>query len=903
MEKNKTNTKIRKNILLIFVIALVISITSSGIIVFANWISSSKVITEQLATDINENIHNKVYDFMQAPYNVNEINHKIIENNMLDLSDDKQRNKFFVGVVEMQKQEIYSFSYGTVTGEYYGAHRNEEGEIEIIICSEETDWNAGYYSINEDGTPGELVFQVGKFDPRTRAWYIAAVQNEGAVYSPIYKHFVKNDLAVSAAWPVYDEHHELKGVMGVHLLLSDISKYLKDAVSKYNGMAIIIEKDSHYLIANSLEIADFNILPDETLIRYTPEDLDNEGIQKSYEHYKEQETFEKVYKGKSGNYFVDTKEITLEGINWIVMTAIPESIFMKDVTNSMFWSAFAAIISLIFLLLIYNFFMKRYLQPVKDLLQISGEMSAGDLRKRIKIVKHNEIGLISQIFNDVADKMESLIDNLDDTVQQRTEELQKTYAKLAENKGDLQLILDSAAEAIYGIDLQGNCTFCNKSCLKMLGYNYQTELLGKNMHWLIHHSHKDKTPMPIEECKIYNIYHNQEGSHVDDEVFWRADGTCFDAEYYSYPQIKNEIIVGIVVTFTDISKRKQKEAKIEYLSYYDALTGFQNRSYFEKNRIIFDKPENLPLSVIFADINGLKMTNDIFGHAAGDELIKESAKILKKVCRQDDLIARIGGDEFVILLPKTTKEEVSKVLARIDSEFETARVEVIKCSISAGAATKTSSLQPLDEVMGNAENAMYKDKTLNRKNVNKDIIDTIVDNLHLRNLDEKRHSIDVSNLCVKVGLAMKLPENEISKLKRAAYLHDIGKIVLDEGILRKDYFTEEEKEKIKQHSAVGYRILNLFDDTLDLAEYIYGHHERWDGSGYPRGLKKEQIPLISRIIQSVETYDRVLHRGELPLEERKIIARNVINAGGGTQFDPKVAAVLVQVIDEENKGD
>ncbi|HBN84391.1 MAG TPA: sensor domain-containing diguanylate cyclase, partial [Clostridiales bacterium] len=113
--------------------------------------------------------------------------------------------------------------------------------------------------------------------------------------------------------------------------------------------------------------------------------------------------------------------------------------------------------------------------------------------------------------------------------------------------------------------------------------------------------------------------------------------------------------------------------------------------------------------------------------------------------------------------------------------------------------------------------------------------------------------------------------------------------------------SDEELEKMQQHSAVGYRILSLFDDTLDLAEYVYGQHERWDGAGYPRGLKGEQIPLISRIIAAVETYDRVLNRGELPLKERKPAALDVIKNGAGTHFDPKIANILVQMIEKSEE--
>jgi diguanylate cyclase (GGDEF)-like protein/PAS domain S-box-containing protein/putative nucleotidyltransferase with HDIG domain len=344
-----------------------------------------------------------------------------------------------------------------------------------------------------------------------------------------------------------------------------------------------------------------------------------------------------------------------------------------------------------------------------------------------------------------------------------------------------------------------------------------------------------------------------------------------------------------------------EEAEIQYLNCYDTLAGLHNRKCFEDNRAKIDNPDNLPLSVIFADINGLKMTNDIFGHRAGDELIKKSSEILLQVCRQNDVVARVGGDEFIILLPNTTKENAEKILARIKSGFADARVEAIKSSIALGLDTKRSPDQLLDEIMANAENAMYMDKTMNRKSINKEIIGTIIETLHTRNPKEKQHSVDVSELCSKLGTALHLPDTEVSKLSRAGYLHDIGKIVLDEAVLNKETLSADEREKMQQHSVVGYRILNLFDDTLDLAEYVYGHHERWDGKGYPRGLKGEQIPLLSRIIAVTETYDRVLNRGDFPLKDRKQAALDVIKNGSGTQFDPQIAELFVQIIEKSEE--
>ncbi|MFA6332551.1 MAG: PAS domain S-box protein [Methanoregula sp.] len=121
------------------------------------------------------------------------------------------------------------------------------------------------------------------------------------------------------------------------------------------------------------------------------------------------------------------------------------------------------------------------------------------------------------------------------------------------------LLLNSAAEAIYGLDMNGNCTFCNDACLRLLGYHHQDELLGKNMHVQIHSKHADGAPFPVEDCRIFQAFQRGKGTHADDEVFWRADGTSFPAEYWSYPQRYKGEIVGSVVTFLDITTRKHTE--------------------------------------------------------------------------------------------------------------------------------------------------------------------------------------------------------------------------------------------------------------------------------------------------------------------------------------------------------
>lgn len=467
--------------------------------------------------------------------------------------------------------------------------------------------------------------------------------------------------------------------------------------------------------------------------------------------------------------------------------------------------------------------------------------------------------------------------------------------ELIENKDQLRLILDSTAEAIYGVDINDTCTFCNMSCLKMLGYTQQEELLGKNIHQMIHHTKKSGMPFSVDACKIHRSYREGIGTYADDEIFWRADGTHFDVEYHSYPQFKNGKVVGAVVTFMDNTEKRMREEQIKFLSSRDPLTGLLNRRSFEDWLKKIDSPRYFPISIIFGDVNGLKLTNDVFGHTAGDNLIKKSANVLEKVCRNNDIIARVGGDEFVIILPQTKPKEAENMIDKMKEELAKEQVIATKCSMSLGYHTKSDNSQSIEQTMENAENEMYKSKTMNRKSIDSDMINTIIASLYARSPREELHSINVGMLCQSLGEAMHLPDTEVKKLKDAGFLHDIGKIVLSDGIINNENYTEKEKKEMEQHPILGYRILNLFTNTLDLAEGVYCHHENWDGTGFPKGLKGNEIPKLSRIISVAGSYDILTNHfnihslsKETALKEMKHLA--------GKKLDPEITEVFIKMM-------
>lgn len=885
-----------------FIILLLVLTCVIGSILCSSWRGSINKTMSGLSDHINQDTTENIGAFLQAADNMNEVNGKLIENGVVNMADEEARNRFFVNVLsscDMSScgEYVYSFSYATVNGEYYGARRNENGILEIIKNDVGTGGESWYYSVNSGLTVGALAVNAGKFDPRTRDWYKAAADSGKPSFSPVYKHFVMDDLTVSTARPVYDGNGELRGVLQVSMLLSDIRDELDKIVDCYAGSAFIVEKNTGYLIANSVGAKNFTVSADGTVERTTLNRWDASPIQEAYRQYCVSSNTAFAIKGENARQFIKIREYARTGLDWLVISAVPEGLLTDTLNRNIFITVILVLISILLSCGVYLVITRKLLKPTYRLLEAAGRFSTGDLSQRVAVTRHDEIGRISEAFNLVADKMQLMVNGLEDTVASRTEELHRVNSVLKESQEQLSLILDSTAEAIYGTDLGGICTFCNESCLKMLGYANKHELIGKDMHLLIHHSRKDGTHYPEKECPIMGAILLGKGVHSSDDVLWRNDGTCFDAEYRALPQLRDGEIVDSVLTFIDITVRKKAEEQIRYLSCHDAMTGLKNRGCFERCIKEQDRDANLPISILFIDLNGLKMVNDTFGHAAGDELILKAAEILKRNCQEGDIVARVGGDEFTVLLPQTLPEEAKVIAERLKTEFSREKVHVITCSMALGIDTKFKSYQRIEQTLENAENEMYNEKALSHQAFGKEAIDSIMSALHQKSPREKKHSEEVGRLCGELGAAMGAPEPEIRKLREAGFLHDIGKIALPDRIIDKNPETlaEAEKEMLRQHPVVGYRILNLSEESLDLADGVYGHHERWDGQGYPRGLKGEEIPLIARIIAITEAYERIRNNGSYTVESKEVALRE-IQRGTGTKFDSRVADLFANMI-------
>ncbi len=311
----------------------------------------------------------------------------------------------------------------------------------------------------------------------------------------------------------------------------------------------------------------------------------------------------------------------------------------------------------------------------------------------------------------------------------------------------------------------------------------------------------------------------------------------------------------------ELAARQAKEAEINYLSYHDQLTGLYNRTYFAQIITELNEPGHLPLSLIIGDLNGLKLTNDVFGHAAGDRLLQNAARVLQKSCRKEDLVIRYGGDEFIMILPGLAAAGAAQIGQRILKSCQESRQELVPTSISLGWATKSSAETSYPAIIKQAEEMMYRNKLAESKLVRQAIIARLESHLYAKGIVTADYIHRLTRLADLLGQEMDLSVEEKEKLRLLVRLHDIGKVTVDAAILAKQgQLTETEERQLRKHVEAGYRIAESSQLFTGISDYILAHHERWDGQGYPQGLQDEKIPLPAQILVLIRYYDMLLNQ-------------------------------------------
>ncbi len=351
---------------------------------------------------------------------------------------------------------------------------------------------------------------------------------------------------------------------------------------------------------------------------------------------------------------------------------------------------------------------------------------------------------------------------------------------------------------------------------------------------------------------------------------------------------------------TDITKEKTLKTTIEHLSYHDKLTGLYNRRYYEEQLPLFTTKKYMPLSVLICDLNALKLANDAFGHDVGDQVIKAAADVLLKHQPPKSVIARTGGDEFVVLLPNTPYSDAITIMDKMKKASLNKEISHMYLSMSFGLATLESRDESFNMIYRRAENKLYAYKLKEGDTVRRNILDAIVKKVFTKYPVEKTHAEQVSAFAVKLGKKAGINEQGLDTLKQIAFYHDIGKIGVDEDIISKpSALSDMERLDMDRHPEIGYRLLISLPDKAHLAEHVLNHHENIDGSGYPRRLTGERISKYSKIIRICESYDTMIHDQIYQKAMSKEAAIKNLKAGIGTFYDETLTQLFIEMVGED----
>lgn len=447
--------------------------------------------------------------------------------------------------------------------------------------------------------------------------------------------------------------------------------------------------------------------------------------------------------------------------------------------------------------------------------------------------------------------------------------------------------MEATVEGIAILNKKEEYTYLNEAHAKIYGYESSMEIIGKS--WNILYDSDE-----LQRFKNDIMPQLMDKSHWQGEAIgMKKDGSKF----FQYISLTVLAEGGLICIVRDNTERKNKEAEILHLSYHDKLTGIYNRRFFEEEIKRLDTNRQLPLSVLMGDLNGLKIINDTFGHNEGDRLLKETAGLLKKICRSDDILARWGGDEFIILLPKTSISKSEEIVMRIKKVCASLTIQKMPLSLAIGIASKIELQQDVDKIILEAEDNMYKNKLAQKESSSSSIISALEQTLYEKSSETMEHAFRIKDNAIKLGKSIKLHPHQLDELSLLSSLHDIGKVAIPETILLKEgRLTEKEWAAIKRHPGIGFNIAQSSPQINHIAKFILACHENWDGSGYPRGLSGEAIPIVSRIIFIADAYDAMTNDRVYKKSISRDDAVKELKRCSGTQFDPDLVEKFIEII-------
>lgn len=728
-------------------------------------------------------------------------------------------------------------------------HQHHENISSIYFGSKD---NVMYISSQFTPPPG--------FDLRTRIWYQMAVEKGDVIVTPVFMNATEDYLITTIAKPVY-VNGELLGVIGIDVKINTIDVHIKSRVVGETGYVLLIDSN-HKVLTSPAHWGMSEPLVDAQNVGINQENLEENKVLLN----------QKIH---TDNVALILTDVVLDYYTLVVV--MPNSEYYR--TQYQFANLSVVVFVLINIVGIFFILFNRtfVIDPLRKL-----DRDIAD----IDIKNHKGFRIPYQSKDRFLDVKKTLNNTLDAAEEYFNESRIATNKLHLENQR-FKLLIDSTQDFIIQINTELHIVSAYGRGLTKLQLN-ETDLIGKTMNEVFSKqsvTHDDNIDVALKG--IHKLYDWEFTYDKQTFVYETSVSPIYD---------QNETIIGVVSISRDITETKKKQDEIKYINQHDYLTNLYNRRAFHEKLDEESDKKSYPMTIMMLDLNGLKIINDAFGHLKGDETLVKVSEVLNRHLSKH-FVARIGGDEFAAIITNESKEDCEALAETIITDVSKLKIENVQLSISIGLETITEKVNDFNDVIKSAENNMYRHKVTESMSVRNNAIKAIHKTLTEKHKDERMHSEKVSQLCYVFGLALGLNVDSLKELKLAGMYHDIGKIAIPDAILNKpSKLTYEEFEVMKSHTELGYNILRAADGYSKLAEYALSHHERWDGKGYPRGLKGEEIPLFARMINLADSYDAMTSVRAYKAKMSKDDTVKEIIKHAGHQFDPQLARVFVEKV-------
>jgi len=720
-------------------------------------------------------------------------------------------------------------------------------------------------------------------DFRLRPWYVQAVQAGKLIMTEVFLNSTGDDYIVSMAVPVYGARGELLGVVSGDISLATIISFVEQ--SKVTPQSHLFLSAGSDLVAYTQPSDYFS--PEEALGVY-------EWLVAAFPDLNREPSLTRL-RGYGG-YFA---RWPVPGTSWVFSAFVPGADLAVD-TSMLRKVIYGLLASLLAMAALFVYMQQRYV--VRPIVQLAEGISRIDVENapafRLSASDNHATAQVVSILNDLLGRVDSYLHHkraselgqreLNASLETAMQRAKEHHAEISRQQEYWRALFANSQDAIVLLDEQHNILEVNDAFRTLFGY-LPAEVRGRNLEVLVA-SHK------LEEANALTWRMTQGLTCGVESTRLHKDGHEIEVEIKGVPVLVDNHILGGYAIYSDIAVRKAQERKIARMSYFDQLTNVHNRAYFDHAFAELSTNGPWPFSLIMGDTNGLKVVNDAFGHALGDEILRRTAQVLADVARPQDIVARLGGDEFALLLPGVGEEEVMAICARIRERCQESSDNTIQLSLALGAST-ADKRQRKELLFTAAEERMYHHKLLEGKSIRNSLIASLRQALQEKTHETTEHCLRMTELSLRLAAELKLSPAMRDDIEVFAAIHDIGKIAIPEQVLDKGGpLTAEEWRIMQKHSEIGFRIVSTSPELSHIAECILHHHERWDGTGYPQGLRGEDICLRARVVAVVDAYDAMTSDRPYRRALESEVALREIENGRAKQFDPRIVDAFLAMM-------